>query len=108
MMSDSLAIAEIIRLREELAKARQDLATRQLAPSTPTKADDPAQIIAIAVDAIHAAYWTACERERKALDPETLEVPNGFLDAAFKVAEMVETTAKERGVSWAEARILVG
>lgn len=103
-MSESLAIAEIIKLREELEKVHQELNFRRLTSLTSDTDDEPAQIIANAVDAIEAAYWMACERGGRALDPKTLGAPKGLLDDAFSAAQEVEATVKKHGISWVEAR----
>lgn len=102
-MSDSLAIVEILRLRDELEEVRKQLAANQLALSPSTMADEPARIIAVSIDAIHAAYWTACERDGKAVDPAEIGVPEGLLDDVFKNAQLVEDVVKQRDMSWAEA-----
>lgn len=68
---------------------------------------DATDAIAAAVDAIHDAYWSACDAEGRALDPDELHAPAGLLDDAFDVALTVEAIAAERGLSWAEARELV-
>ena len=69
--------------------------------------DQAAAAIAKALRAAHAAYWAACDAEGRAIDPATLDAPEGFLDDAHDAAELVESLAAERGISWAEARELV-
>ena len=69
--------------------------------------DQAAAAIAEAVGAAHAAYWAACDAEGRAIDPATLDAPEGLLDDAHDAAELVESLAAERGISWAEARELV-
>lgn len=69
--------------------------------------DEATDAIAAAVDAIHRAYWAACDAEERALDPDDLRAPDGLLDDAYDIALTVEAIAAERGISWAEARELV-
>lgn len=69
--------------------------------------DEATDAIAAAVDAIHGAYWAACDAEERALDPDDLRAPDGLLDDAYDIALTVEAIATERGISWAEARELV-
>lgn len=69
--------------------------------------DEATDAIAAAVDAIHGAYWAACDAEERALDPDDLRAPDGLLDDAYDIALTVEAIAAERGISWAEARELV-
>lgn len=71
---------------------------------TRTKA---AAAIAKAVDAMHSAYWTACDAEGRALDPADLDAPDGLLDVAHDAALQVEAIAAARGISWTEARQFV-
>lgn len=66
-----------------------------------------AQAIEKALDAIHDAYWQACDAEGRAIDPAELGAPEGLLDAAFDIALTVGALAADRGISWAEARQLV-
>ena len=72
-----------------------------------TACANAAAAIAKAIDAAHAAYWTACDDEGLAIDPAELDAPQGLLDDAHDAALMVETLAQERSISWAEARELV-
>jgi hypothetical protein len=60
--------------------------------------------IARAVDVIEAAYWSICDAEGRAVDPDDLDAPPGLLDAAHDVALRIEDLATSRGISWAEAR----
>lgn len=70
--------------------------------------DQAADAIAEAVSAAHSAYWSACDTECRAIDPAAdLDAPEGLLDEAYDAAELVESLAAERGISWAEARELV-
>ena len=69
--------------------------------------DKAAQAIEKALDAIHDAYWAACDTEGRAIDPAELGAPEGLLDAAFDIALTVGAIAADRGISWAEARQLV-
>jgi hypothetical protein len=63
--------------------------------------------IAAAVAAIHAAYWTVCDSEGRAVDPLDLDAPSDLLDEAHDIALSVEAIADERGLSWADARDLI-
>lgn len=63
--------------------------------------------ISKALDAIHTAYWAACDAEGRAIDPTDLGAPEGFLDDAHDVALAVEGLAVDLGLSWNEARGLV-
>jgi N-acetylglutamate synthase-like GNAT family acetyltransferase len=103
-MADSAAIAEITRLRKEVDMLRRKLSEVQGEPLDFTMSDAPSRIVACAIDIIHSAYWTACENECKAVDPERLGIPAGLLDDAYKAAELVEADVKKRGISWVEAR----
>jgi len=69
--------------------------------------DEAAQAITDAVDAIHTAYWAACDAAECAVDPDDLNAPAGLLDDAYDIALTVESIAAERGISWPEARQLV-
>ncbi len=66
-----------------------------------------AAAIAEAVGTTHSAYWSACDTERRAIDPVDLGAPERLLDEAYKAALLVERLAAERGISWAEACDLV-
>jgi hypothetical protein len=66
-----------------------------------------AAAIAAALNAIHNAYWAACDTEGRALDPADLDAPDGLLDEAHDLALRVEAVAQERGLSWSEARDFV-
>lgn len=63
-----------------------------------------ADAIEKAVDAIHSAYWIACDAEQRAIDPDDLGAPDGLLDDAYDVALRVEGMASRDGITWAEAR----
>lgn len=65
---------------------------------------DAAQAIAKALDAIHTAYWGACDAEGRAVDPDTLGAPDGLLDDAYDTALRIEELMAERSISWPEAR----
>lgn len=65
---------------------------------------DAAQAIADALDAIHTAYWGACDAQGAAVDPDTLGAPDGLLDDAYDTALRIEDLAKAQGISWPEAR----
>ncbi|MEI4235038.1 hypothetical protein [Roseovarius sp. D22-M7] len=70
--------------------------------------DQAAVAMAEAVEAAYRAYSSACDTERRAIDPAAdLDVPEGLLDEAYETALTVEGLAAERGISWAEARELV-
>jgi hypothetical protein len=60
-----------------------------------------------AIDAMHSAYWAACDAEGQAIDPAALGAPDSLLDDAYDAALLVESIAAERGISWAEARQFV-
>ena len=60
-----------------------------------------------AIDAVHDAYWSACDAEGKAIDPTELDAPDSLLDAAYDAALQVEAIAAARGISWTEARQFV-
>jgi hypothetical protein len=64
----------------------------------------PTRAIAERLEAMHAAYWSACDAEGQAIDPAVLLAPNGVLDDAFHIAERVEAFAQDNGISWTEAR----
>ena len=68
---------------------------------------EAAVAMAAALDAMHSAYWTACDAEGRALDPADLDAPDGLLDDAHDAALRVEAIAQERGLSWSEARQFV-
>lgn len=65
-----------------------------------------ADTIAKALNAIRAAYWDACDAERRAIDPDDLGAPGGLLDDAYDVALRVEGMARRDGLAWAAAREL--
>lgn len=65
------------------------------------------EAIAEAVDAIHSAYWAACDAEGRAVDPDELDAPDGLLDEAYDIALTVEGLAQEHGTTWQDARGLV-
>lgn len=69
--------------------------------------EEATEAIAAAVDAIHDAYWSACDAAGRAIDPDDLAAPSDLLDGAYEAALTVEAIAAERGLSWAEARELV-
>lgn len=73
----------------------------------PSARDAATKAIAKAVDAIHAAYWAACDSEGRAIDPGDLDAPLHLLDVAYDAALTVEAIAAERGLSWADARDLI-
>jgi len=87
-------------LTELAARGRQ---AKAITPAR-TKA---AVAIAKALDAMHRAFWSACDGEGRAIDPADLGAPDGLLDEAFEAAERVQAIAAERGLSWSEARDLV-
>jgi len=66
-----------------------------------------AAAIAKALDAVHSAYWTACDAEGRAIDPADLDAPDGLLNDAFDAALRVQAIAAERGLSWHAAREFV-
>ena len=106
-MSDSLAIAEIIRLREEIDKLRQNHAANWVGLSTIKTRNDANVIIAKAIEAAHAAYWAACDAEGRPVDPADLDAPAGFFEELYRTAQTVEGILNERGITWAEARKLI-
>ena len=106
-MSDSLAIAEIIRLRKELDKLQRNQVGNDYRLSNIKTRDDATEVISKAIEATLAAYWAACDAEGRAVDPADLDAPEGFLDEVYRSAQIVEGIIDERGVTWAEARKLV-
>ena len=79
---------------------------RQVKPRA-TACAHAAAAIAKAVRAAHSAFWAACDAEGRAVDPDTLDAPEGLLDEAYEAALQVESLAAARGISWAEAREMV-
>lgn len=65
---------------------------------------DAAKAIEKALDAIHTAYWGACDAQGAAVDPDTLGAPDGLLDDAYDTAQRIEDLMTERAISWPEAR----
>lgn len=59
------------------------------------------------LDKLSQAYWTACDAERRAVDPDELKAPPGVLDDAYDTALRVEDIAAGRKISWEEARQFV-
>lgn len=76
-------------------------------PAKPRSGDAAVKAITDALDAIHSAYWDACDAEGRAIDPDDLDAPKGILDAAYDAALKVEDIADARGISWHEARQFV-
>ena len=77
-------------------------------PAKPRSRDAAVSAIAEALDALHSAYWDACDAEGRAIDPGDLGAPEGILlDAAYDAALQVEDIADARGISWHEARQFV-
>ena len=68
---------------------------------------EAAAAIQNAIDAAHSAYWSACDTEGRAIDPDALGAPDGLLDDAHDAALRVEEIAAARGISWTEARQFV-
>lgn len=73
----------------------------------PSPRDAAMQAIAKAVNAMHRAYWSACDAEGRAIDPTELDAPDSLLDDAYSAALQVEAIAAARGISWTEARQFV-
>ena len=73
----------------------------------PSPRDAAMQAIDKAVSAMHRAYWSACDAEGQAIDPDALGAPDGLLDDAHDAALQVEEIAVARGISWTEARQFV-
>jgi hypothetical protein len=105
-MSDSLAIAEIMRLREEIYNLRQNRDMNDLKVSDIRTPEEASDVIAKAIDTAHAAYWAACDTQGRAINPITLKVRERFLDEAFKKALMIEDTAQNLDITWYDARKL--
>jgi len=76
-------------------------------PVKPRSGDAAVKAITDALDAMHSAYWAACDAEGRAIDPGDLGAPEGILDTAYDVALRVEDIADARGISWHEARQFV-
>ena len=57
--------------------------------------------------AIVNAYWIVCDHQGRAVDPAEIDAPDGVLDEAFAAAQRIEAIARERGLSWSEARDLL-
>ena len=70
----------------------------------PSPRDAATKAIAKTMKAAHAAYWTACDAEGRAIDPADLGAAEGLLADAYEVALIVEGIAVERGLSWHDAR----
>ena len=73
----------------------------------PSARDAAVKAITDALDAIHSAYWDACDAEGRAIDPVDLGAPDGILDDAYDAALQVEGIVEARGISWHEARQFV-
>ena len=54
--------------------------------------------------AIVNAYWIVCAHQGRAVEPAEIDAPDGVLDEAFAAAQRIEAIARERGLSWSEAR----
>lgn len=76
-------------------------------PAKPRYRDAAVKAIIDALDALHSAYWDACDAEGRAIDPGDLDTPEGILDSAYDAALQVEDIADARGISWHEARQFV-
>ena len=57
--------------------------------------------------AIVNAYWIVCAHQGRAVEPAEIDAPDGVLDEAFAAAQRIEAIARERGLSWSEARDLL-
>jgi hypothetical protein len=69
--------------------------------------EQAAAAVAAALDALHDAYWAACDNEGRAIEPTDLGAPEALLDEAFDAALQVQGIAEGRGISWTEARDFV-
>lgn len=68
----------------------------------------PREQIERALEAIHDAYWSACDAEGRAIAPKELldeEIPS--INEAYEIALKVESVMRERMVDWEEARQFV-
>ena len=54
--------------------------------------------------AIVNAYWIVCAHQGRAVEPAEIDALDGVLDEAFAAAQRIEAIARERGLSWSEAR----
>ena len=57
-------------------------------------------------DALLEAYFAACDREGRAVDPADLDLPSwavSLMASAYEVALKVEAVMLERGLGWDDA-----